>query len=509
MKILYSNQLTELSSEQQQCAYNGMDALMTYEIHDAIKSQANVAYSYVMSFIPSILQMMTRGIKIDDAYKKLVIEGDPQAYDEKLRLGLKYRAFKLGGMVRKQLKRGGKWVVEDHNALIQDLAHVVWQKPLNYHSEKQLKAFFYDELRIPKIWQSKKGKSTVTCGRDALEKIEKTYPRGAIFASIILRIRDLEKQVETLTQDLSEDGRWIASYNPSGTDTWRWSSSNNPLGHSANIQNINPELRRAFVADPGYTFFNADQQGAEARGVAYLSGDTNYIRAVESGDVHTMVASMVWGFEARRELSDREFIRGFSYRDMCKKLAHGTAYGGMARTLAQQASIELGLVEEFQRLFFRNFPLIKKWQEYTIRQLQVNGKLDTPFGFVRKFWGRLDDESTWRAAIAFRPQHIVGLMTAIGIRNLHASYEPHVQVLANGHDAVLGQIKNESVDYYMPLVLDCLSCPLEVKDIKGISRIMTIPWDAKIGHNWGDQELKDGQVVSNFDGLHKWKRLTS
>lgn len=509
MKIFNSTALPKLTEDQQQCVYNALDALLTFEIYEqSTDDLALDSYKYEMSTIGPILTMIRRGIKIDEHHKQLVLHGDPDAHDKKLKLGLVNRAYALGGMTRKQLKRGGKWLVTDSNALIQDLAHTVWQKELNYHSDKQLKEFFYEALKIPPVIASKKGQAKVSCDRNALEKIKKTYPRGAIFASIILLIRDLEKQSEALSQDLSPEGRWCASYNPAGTDTWRWSSSNNPLGHSANVQNINPELRRAFVSDPGFTLFNADQQGAEARAVAYLSGDEAYIKAVESGDVHTMVASMTWGFEAKRELADREFYRGFSYRDMCKKLAHGSAYGGTAPTLANQSTIDLSLVEDFQRRFFKMFPGIRSWQDATIREVQIKGRLTTPFNFTRRFWGRLDDESTWRAAIAFRPQCIVGVTTAKALRILWDLYEPRVQILANGHDAVLGQVRDSDVEEFIPKVLDAIIQPIDVTDCNGQVRTMTIPWDAKIGKNWGDPEIKDGKIISNFEGLQKWKKST-
>ncbi len=127
-----------------------------------------------------------------------------------------------------------------------------------------------------------------------------------------------------------------AAYNIAGTDTGRWSSSDHPLRHSANVQNIDPSLRQVFIAEPEHYLVYCDLAGAEARAVAYLSQDENYIKAVEESDVHSQVASMVFGVPPDRGKEsgvDREFYRGFSYRDIAKRLTHGTNYYGSAGTL--------------------------------------------------------------------------------------------------------------------------------------------------------------------------------
>ena len=174
---------------------------------------------------------------------------------------------------------------------------------------------------------------------------------------MILAIRDLEKQCQTLSKDLAEGDRWAAAYNVAGTDTGRWSSSDHPLRHSANVQNIDPSIRQVFIAEADHYLVYCDLAGAEARAVAYLSKDKNYIKAVEESDVHSQVASMVFGMPPDRGKTgvDKEFYRGFTYRDIAKRLTHGTNYYGSARTLAIAAQVETKFVQVVSTQILQKF----------------------------------------------------------------------------------------------------------------------------------------------------------
>ena len=140
---------------------------------------------------------------------------------------------------------------------------------------------------------------------------------------MLLELRDLAKIISVLRTPLSPDGRMFCSFNVAGTETNRWNSSKSIYDLGTNLQNITERLRRMFIPDPGYVFLSPDLAQAESRAVAYLSGDEAYIKACESSDLHTLVASMVWhelpwsGDPKRdREIADRKFYRDYSYRFM-------------------------------------------------------------------------------------------------------------------------------------------------------------------------------------------------
>jgi len=159
--------------------------------------------------------------------------------------------------------------------------------------------------------------------------------------------------------------------------------------------------------------------------------------------------------------------------------------------------VETAVAEAFQAQYFKRFPGISDWHAWVANQLQTKGYLVTPFGIRRTFWSRRWDDATLREAIAFVPQHCVGVLMNVGIYRIWERFEGKgdVQILLNLHDAVLGQVKIEKAAELLPQVLECLTFPFPVTDIKGVTREIIIPFDVEVGYNWGKGE----------GGLKKWR----
>ncbi len=464
MRTFLSNALpSEMDDHLQECLYCGLDSAVTMELFEqlapALSDGARAVYNQSRRLLAPYLLMMARGIRVDPVRLEAQ-KADHRERSEALTVWFKQQAEAINGE---------------------------WPKDTIVNSPLQLKRLFYESLGIPIIYKSEKGRRKVALDRKALERISKQYNRGAQPAITLLRIRDLAKTLSTLESGL-RNGRWHCSYNIAGTETGRRSSSEHPLGHGDNLQNKPKSLRSLFIADEGYVLVQVDQQQAESRDVAYLSGDENYIKAVEGADLHTLVASMVWGFEPRRDLADRKFYRDLTYRDICKRLGHGSNYLGTAPTLAVQTGVELPLVEDFQARYHLGpraaFPGIRRWQEVTIAEFQRTGRLTTPFGRSRQFWGRPSDESVWREAIAYRPQSMTGERTALAIHNLYWQCEPELQLLQDGHDAVLFQVPRRNPDL-VDAAVALATIELEVEDIGGRRRTQRVPWEIQRGLNWG------------------------
>jgi len=460
MKTFHTDNLPTMDATLQQLIYNGLDGMLTLEVDAAIPHTPT--YEFERSLLPLALTLMQRGILIDQGKRDSMVEHLRQRL-AKVQRGFDFLCWEVLGC------------------------------KVNPRSYPQMQDLLYKKLLLPEVISSKKGEKKISTDRDALERLGRDYVRARPFAEHLLRIRDLEKTIDALTKHLSPSGRWHANFNIAGTDTGRWSSSSHPFGWGSNLQNLDDYVRRIFIPDEGHIFFNCDQQGAEARVVGYLAGDDNYIKAVESGDVHTMVAAMVFGFEPKRELADRKYYREMSFRDIAKRAAHGSNYGGTAHTIARVLKVETQIIEEFQRKYFATFPNIYKWQVWVQQQVQTQRFLVTPFGRRRNFWDNPRDDATIRAAIAFVPQSTVGDLTSRGLLALHSL--PHVQVLNNIHDAAFGQIPLHMKEELLPLIVQTLTFPLQVTDIWGRNREMLIPWESQTGMNWGKRK-KD-----NPDGL--------
>ena len=150
-----------LSADDRLLIYNGLDTCLTHEVYNFIDQNlldevSRGTSNFMHSLLGPVLSMMRRGIRVD-----------MEARDAAL-VDIKERLFKVGGMERRVKNGKGSWHVLNEDAPLQRLAKAVWGKTLNYHSEKQLKSFFFDSLYIPKIYRSDKGVQKVTLDRDAM-----------------------------------------------------------------------------------------------------------------------------------------------------------------------------------------------------------------------------------------------------------------------------------------------------------------------------------------------------
>ena len=492
----------KLNEEQTLWVYCGLDCTLTTEIWNKLSPQLDnftkSTYEFERASLGPAISMVLRGLRVDERAVTII-----RAPLQKKRL---------------QLAR-----------MLSLFANAVWDKDLNHNSPTQLKSMLYEYLNLPVQIKYDKGKQKVSTDREALEHMIEEYPRARPFCKTIIALRDIDKQLSVLASKRDEDGRIRCSYNVAGTETGRWSSSESPWRTGTNLQNITKDLRAMFIPDRGRTMFYADLQAAESRATAYLSGDEGYINAVESSDLHTEVAKMVWpnmGWTEdnaqNRTLAERPYYGNFSYRDVCKRAGHGTNYGASANTVARHTKIKVAHATRFQLLYFGGvvplaslerwhkqdkkggfdelmelgekigsgtqvlvrvagaFPGIRTWHTEVIKELQSTGNLVTPFGRRRQFWGRLDDEHYARKAIAYLPQSTIGDLLNKGLYRVWSElFQEGVEILGQVHDAVLGQCPTDKVDYLIPKVIECLENPIDVK-----GRSMIIPSDAEVGDSW-------------------------
>lgn len=462
----------ELTSDQALWVYNALDCAVTLEVWRELQAQrtpaANTSYGFVSAMRAPALAMMNRGIRVDMGARAEVMEG-----------------------YRKKIAR--------MDEILQRFTNAVWDRDLNPRSSQQVQAFFYGAMKIPAVRSFKKGEVKYSADRDTLEKLE-TYFHARPIVKAILASRDYAKKLEVLEKSLDQDNRFRYSFNVVGTETGRWSSSEDAFGRGDNIQNKTDEIRRIFISDDGMKLGEPDLEQAESRVVAYRSDDKNYILACESGDPHTTVAKLVWpnlswskDDAENRILAETPFYRHFSYRDMAKRGGHATNYYGKPPTVAKNLHVPASVIESFQDAYFSAFPGIRKWHHKVAEAVQVRGYLTTALGRERHFLGRRFDDSTLREAIAFEPQSIVGEVTALWIWKIW-KYAKAVQPLANIHDAILLQFPKELEVESISTILNLSNIPISFP-----AGNLIIPADMKTGWNWG--KYKD----DNKDGLKKWK----
>jgi DNA polymerase I len=177
-------------------------------------------------------------------------------------------------------------------------------------------------------------------------------------ADAILKYRKwnkLKKDVESRIHEIRPDGRIHGQFNPLGTDTGRFSSS------EPNMQSITrEELRTAFVASVGNVLVIADYSQIELRAAAYFSGDRRMIETFVKGeDLHTKTASIVLG-KSEKEISNED-------RQLAKALNFGLLYGQSAEGLVRYAKTHYGVeitekqAAKTRAVFFKHYDGLARW----------------------------------------------------------------------------------------------------------------------------------------------------
>lgn len=474
--------------------YNGLDTCVTWEVFDelqSLRSNDTRVYDYERAMQGPMLEMMLRGFKVDEYERRKGI-----AYLKTLTNNAKGEAL---GSLDINLNR---------------MAQAIWDRALNPRSPLQMKDFLYGAMQLPEQFKNDKGVRKLSTDREALEKLE-VYFNARPIISTILAIRDYGKQRSVLETEIDPDSRIRTSYNIAGTETWRLSSSASAMGTGTNLQNVSPKLRRIFIADVGKKLCVIDLEQAESREVGFKIGllfnDWTYLDACEGGDLHTLVAKLVWpnlgwtgDAKKDRAIADGNFYREFSYRDMSKRGGHGTNYFGTAFTMARHLKVPVKLIEDFQRAYLARFPL-GRWHRWVAEQLQTQQSLDNSFGFGRTFFGRPDDDSTLREAIAFGPQSSTAIRTNLALLRMWKHFESRVEILAQTHDSITFQYPEGMEAQVVPEALTCMSTPMYAPN----GRKFDVPGEAKIGWNWGyhhdPSKPTSKSNIFNPNGLLKWK----
>jgi DNA polymerase I-like protein with 3'-5' exonuclease and polymerase domains len=464
--------------------YNGIDVLATWQVLDAIQPQLDQhtgpTYEFSKALQGPTLEMRLRGVLVDQARKAEVIE----EYHAKV----------------EQLERNLERIVLEGVGL----SHFNWRSNADLHT------LFYDRLGIPVI--RKGGRPTVD--RTALEKME-AYTIARPIVSHMSAMRDLAKKISVLKTEIDPDGRMRTSYNIAGTSTGRFSSSFSEFGTGGNLQNVEESLRSIFIADPGYKFAKFDAKSGESFAVGAIEwnlfNDDTYLIACESGDPHTAVARICWpnlpwtgSLKQDKDIAEQPYYRHYTYRFMCKKLGHGSNYDGRAATLAAQAKLPQPIVEQFQPKYFQAFPAHKRWQASVDDRLRKTGVVVSLTGRKRYFFGRRNDPSTLREAIAYDPQCSLADIVNTAMLKI---WRQRIAILAlHDHDALTFMYPEEMEDEVIPKIQVNLVIPIPLA--KG--RVLRIPYDAKCGWNRGDyNEKTNPDGLKDYYGTDKRKRTPS
>jgi hypothetical protein len=392
-----------------------------------------------------------------------------------------------------------------------------------------------------------KNEYTPAADRAALEKIVKASDSGpayaafwaAPFAHICITLADLAKSLGFLKCNL-EHGLFKASFG-AVTDTGRLSSRQNAQGYGSNAQNVTPKLRHIFVSPPTEKFCAGDYSQIESRNVAaicyQLFGLKNYIAATESGDLHSLAASMVWPdlpwpedftidwtlkhgpfpkdmIKAAKAIASVEFYRGKSRRDVSKILGHGTSYMGRPPQMSKHSHIEVKLIEHYQDVFFGMFLEVKMWHRWVVEQVQTKGEITTFLGRTRRFFGRPNDDATIRKAVAYEPQSVAADYCNRALLRLHRlalAGDFPATIRLSKHDELVVTCEESLEEQVIATMVAQMEEHITLTSPTGETRDWFVPVEIESGWNMGRKSDSNPNGLSHpLDGrtridLSSWK----
>ncbi|WP_108124367.1 DNA polymerase I [Saccharospirillum mangrovi] len=258
-------------------------------------------------------------------------------------------------------------------AELEKQCHELAGTEFNLGSPKQLGEILFQKMELPVV--SKTASGAPSTNEEVLTELSQ---QGYELPTLILQYRHLSKLVGTYTDPLPESvedgtGRLHTSYNQTGAQTGRLSSTD------PNLQNIpvrteeGRSIRRGFVAPKGWKIVAADYSQIELRIMTHLSQDANLITAFREGrDIHRATAAEVMGL-AEADVSSEQ-------RRSAKAINFGLIYGMSAFGLAKQLNISRTDAQTYVNTYFERYPGVRRYMDETRAEAAETGYVETLYG---------------------------------------------------------------------------------------------------------------------------------
>lgn len=357
----------------------------------------------------------------------------------------------------------------------------------NINSPKQLGVVLFDTLGLKPKNQKKTAGGQRSTKESELEKLSEEHE----IIPTILRYRELQKLVstyaDTLPEQVSSDGRIRTTFLQTGTTTGRMGS------RDPNLQNIpvrteeSRAIRRAFVADTGYTMVGIDYSQIELRIAAIMSKDEKMIEIFSRGeDVHTGVAVRVFGVKPEEVTSEM--------RRKAKVINFGILYGMGVNALRSNLGPETGREEaqSFLNAYFNTFTRLAEYLEETKQFARDTGYTETLFGRRRHFPGIKSGApfikaQAERMAINAPIQGTAADVMRVAMNEVYQYLKTNnkltdVRILLQVHDELVFEIKNEVLEKEIPVLKKLMEGVFDKKETYGVP----IKADVAVGPNWAD-----------------------
>ena len=358
------------------------------------------------------------------------------------------------------------------------------KKEFNIGSPKQLGEIIYNELKIAVLKKTRKGSFATSAS-----VLEDLVFKGHEFPKLILDWRQVSKLKNTYSDALTEHinintNRVHTSFLLAATTTGRLASSN------PNLQNIpikseeGKEIRKAFIAEKGFTLISADYNQIEMRILADLADVKELKKAFKNNeDIHSLTASQVFNLDIKKVDQDT--------RRKAKAINFGIIYGISQYGLAKQIMVSNNEAADFLNSYFLKFPEIKDYMNSTINFCRKSGYVNNIFG-RRSHINGINDKNynvrnfQERAAINAPIQGSASEIMRLAMIRLAKKFKDltniQSKILLQIHDELIFEVPNTELKKISSIIKEEMTSVVS-SDLHSFSIPLTV--DINSGDNWG------------------------
>lgn len=357
------------------------------------------------------------------------------------------------------------------------------EREFNINSPKQLAEILFDVLKLDTKGLKKTAGGARSTRESELEKLKDSHP----IIGKILEYREYQKLLSTyidaIPKMLDKNDRLHTTLVQTGTTTGRM-SSNTPNLQNIPVKNeLGRAIRKAFVAPEGSELVAFDYSQIELRVAAALSHDEKLIKIFhEGGDVHTSVASLVFGVPPDRV--DKEMRR------RAKVINFGIIYGMGVNALKTNLGTSREEAQQFYDAYFGQFKQLSDYLDSMLAEAKKRGYTTTLYGRRRYFKNinsrmpqlrAMEERMAGNAPIQGTAADIVKLaMIKVDAEIKKAGLQDRARLLLQVHDELIFEVKKEAVSRVAALVDKAMETVVE----------LSVPLDVHVSHgpDWGSLE---------------------
>ncbi len=359
-------------------------------------------------------------------------------------------------------------------------------KEFNINSPKQLSEILFKDLKIETSGILTRKTGAFATDYETLLKLKDRHP----IVEFILNYREVFKIKSTYVDPLREladkptfaeasagkNGRVHTTFVQTGTGTGRLSSNNPNLQNIPILSEWGKKVRKAFVAETGFSLAAFDYSQIELRVLATVSGDPKMTKAFNNDlDIHKITASNIYNVPLEKVTSEM--------RSAAKTLNFGVIYGMGPDAFARATGFNRAEAQKFIQEYFSDFIYVKRWQEKTIQKAKEVGYVENLNGRRRllpninwpnrRFAAEAERIATNMPIQGLAADIIKLAMTCVDRMIKKNKWQNKVRMLLTIHDELIFEIKEDTLKDSMMLIQSemenayKLAVPLKVDKASG------------------------------------------